>query len=553
MANPKAQSFKEKGNQAFKTGDYPTAIGHYTAAILADRADPTFPLNRAAAYLKLGKHEDAERDCTTVLGLSKNNVKALFRRGQARIGVGKLLEAQKDFTDVLAIEPSNTAAHEELKTVTTLIQKEKAKKSKAPISPVQSSLEPQAISSKRRRVPIRIVDPSGAPVPSPAVSVPSAPTQTASTLGPGPMDVDVDSDPPAQPKPKPKTEPQPQPQPPKPKYNPSSVNPATLEPVSTRSLKPSSAKPHTPPAPPPSASAAQSKTAVHDTAPTPQPPSQSQSQSVPPTAAALPSATDTDTNPAPKPNPKLNATPKPETFKDAKQARQSKSQSQPRVGGGIFRASGESRVFPPRGSEAGSDANLNLGGDKDKDRRGVNGNGNGNENGNGVTPMEIDSPTTKTTTHQKKKNKTVQAVPPPPGTYFEFARTWDRLGTPEERWGYINTIPPAHFPTLCKTSLEPTMLVSVLETFLVILTPSSSSSSSPTSADGDSETETETETGHRNPRTQTQIKAYLTNFAHIPRFGTLVLFLSRKEKEVARGVWEALGVSPMGDVWKGVV
>jgi Flp pilus assembly protein TadD len=45
-----------QGNAAFKTGDYPVAIGHYTEAILAKPDDPTFPLNRAAAYLKLGKY-----------------------------------------------------------------------------------------------------------------------------------------------------------------------------------------------------------------------------------------------------------------------------------------------------------------------------------------------------------------------------------------------------------------------------------------------------------------------------------------------------------------
>ncbi|KAF9046763.1 hypothetical protein BJ165DRAFT_1345224, partial [Panaeolus papilionaceus] len=84
------------GNAAFKAADYPTAIGHYTDAILSDRKDPTYPLNRAAAYLKLGKFADAERDCSIVLELSANNVKALFRRGQARFGLDQLENAKND-------------------------------------------------------------------------------------------------------------------------------------------------------------------------------------------------------------------------------------------------------------------------------------------------------------------------------------------------------------------------------------------------------------------------------------------------------------------------
>lgn len=47
------------------------------------------------------RYEGAERDCTTVLSLSKSNVKALFRRGQARISMGKLLEAQEGFSVIL--------------------------------------------------------------------------------------------------------------------------------------------------------------------------------------------------------------------------------------------------------------------------------------------------------------------------------------------------------------------------------------------------------------------------------------------------------------------
>lgn len=115
-----------QGNTAFKAGDYPTAIGHYTTAFIADKSDFTFPLNRAAAYLKLNKsvrfslrcfpfwplwidrfddgcrNEDAERDCTTVLRMNPGNVKALFRRAQARIGNGKLGEAEQGLLLLLA-------------------------------------------------------------------------------------------------------------------------------------------------------------------------------------------------------------------------------------------------------------------------------------------------------------------------------------------------------------------------------------------------------------------------------------------------------------------
>ncbi|KIY66296.1 TPR-like protein, partial [Cylindrobasidium torrendii FP15055 ss-10] len=83
------------GNSAFKSGDWATAVGHYSAAIIHDREDFTLPLNRAAAYLKLSKYDDADRDCTRVLELKPNNAKALFRRGQARHATGRLHEADE--------------------------------------------------------------------------------------------------------------------------------------------------------------------------------------------------------------------------------------------------------------------------------------------------------------------------------------------------------------------------------------------------------------------------------------------------------------------------
>lgn len=153
MASDRAKIAKDQGNAAFKLGDYPAAIGHYTSAILANANDSTFPLNRAAAYLKLGKNEDAERDCTTVLKLSRNNVKALFRRGQARIGLGCLDKAHADFVRASELEPSNQSVKQELLEVDKLIQQQKQKHDNANTPRPVTGVVPTI---KRKRVPIEI-------------------------------------------------------------------------------------------------------------------------------------------------------------------------------------------------------------------------------------------------------------------------------------------------------------------------------------------------------------------------------------------------------------
>ncbi|KAK0244398.1 hypothetical protein EDD85DRAFT_807910 [Armillaria nabsnona] len=151
MSSKQAQLDKEKGNAAFKAGDYATAVGHYSSAIVNDRKDYTLPLNRAAAYLKLGKHDDAERDCTTVLSLNASNAKALFRRSQARVGTGKLKGAEDDLRAAAKLEPSNTSIAQELTKVTDNLKRKTVSKAK-PIDVAPNS------KPMRRRIPITIVD-----------------------------------------------------------------------------------------------------------------------------------------------------------------------------------------------------------------------------------------------------------------------------------------------------------------------------------------------------------------------------------------------------------
>eukprot|EP00038_Savillea_parva_P005028 m.146125 g.146125 ORF g.146125 m.146125 type:complete len:178 (+) comp11642_c5_seq2:345-878(+) len=50
---------KDKGNKAFKEGDYDTALEHYLEASRIDPASAAIYTNCAMAYIKLGKFEEA--------------------------------------------------------------------------------------------------------------------------------------------------------------------------------------------------------------------------------------------------------------------------------------------------------------------------------------------------------------------------------------------------------------------------------------------------------------------------------------------------------------
>ena len=73
------------------------------------------------------------------------------------------------------------------------------------------------------------------------------------------------------------------------------------------------------------------------------------------------------------------------------------------------------------------------------------------------------------------------------------------------------------------------MLVSLMETFLEV------------TKDDDSRAKKAT------------IQEYMENFARIPRFNTLLLFLSKSEKKLAKSVWMAVDVDQPTGVWSCIV
>lgn len=84
----RSQREKEKGNEAFKASEYVAAVEAYTISLRLDPKNETVHTNRAAAYLKLKRWEDAETDCSAALALDANNWKARMRRAAARLEQG---------------------------------------------------------------------------------------------------------------------------------------------------------------------------------------------------------------------------------------------------------------------------------------------------------------------------------------------------------------------------------------------------------------------------------------------------------------------------------
>eukprot|EP01117_Protostelium_nocturnum_P020324 TRINITY_DN908_c0_g2_i2.p1 TRINITY_DN908_c0_g2~~TRINITY_DN908_c0_g2_i2.p1 ORF type:complete len:221 (-),score=104.22 TRINITY_DN908_c0_g2_i2:9-671(-) len=124
-----ANKVKTEGNSLFVGGDFAAASKKYEKALnffqklygisQEDQEKvnaiklPTL-LNLAASQIKLKEFSEARLNCHKALDIDNNNVKALYRKGQAELGLGNIEEAKSDLTEAVKLAPKNKEIRDEL-------------------------------------------------------------------------------------------------------------------------------------------------------------------------------------------------------------------------------------------------------------------------------------------------------------------------------------------------------------------------------------------------------------------------------------------------------
>ncbi|NXX79653.1 TTC12 protein, partial [Urocolius indicus] len=100
-----ANALKEKGNDAFRKGDYVTAIQRYTEGLEKLKDKQELYTNRAQAYLRMHEYEKAIGDCEWALKCNEKCIKAYFLMGKAQLGLKHYSESRQCYEKILQIDP----------------------------------------------------------------------------------------------------------------------------------------------------------------------------------------------------------------------------------------------------------------------------------------------------------------------------------------------------------------------------------------------------------------------------------------------------------------
>lgn len=116
-----SESWKQKGDDFYRSKSYQKAIEAYTNAITNEvNKNATYFSNRSASYLMIGSYLEALRDCETAINIEPNNPKVYFRKATILKSLGRFDDAIKALTDGLALDPSSLTAKNEMEALNAL-------------------------------------------------------------------------------------------------------------------------------------------------------------------------------------------------------------------------------------------------------------------------------------------------------------------------------------------------------------------------------------------------------------------------------------------------